>query len=132
MITFQGEEMHNLYQAQFFMFLLAVLFLVLQFSILSVMAAGSNRTFFVRGIGGGGFFSPSVSPFDEKFMLVSSDMSGVYYSHDGDESLFLAPSDNFSSAAGSTPPAYFSDRVFWYSQLSPFVNLDKELALKKR
>lgn len=104
----------------------AVLLTAVLLFALPMVAGAAEGVFSVRGIGGGGgIFSPSVSPFDRDFMLVGSDMSGVYYSHDGGKDWSLVRSDNIRDVAGSGPPAYFHDRVYWYSRLSPMVSEDK-------
>ncbi len=73
------------------------------------------QEFTVRGLGGGGgIFVPSVSLFDESFMLLACDMSGVYRSSTGGARWDLVHYQQLRSASGSTPPAYFSDRVFWH------------------
>lgn len=81
--------------------------------------------------GGGGLFSPSISPFDPNFMLVASDMRGVFRSVDGGKSWMMVHVDEFQDASSSTAPAYFRDRLYWYSGIySPYVSFDKGMTWK--
>ncbi len=73
------------------------------------------QEFTVRGLGGGGgIFVPSVSPYDETFMLLACDMGGVYRSQTGGDRWDLIHYQQLASASDSTHPAYFTDRVFWH------------------
>ncbi|MCK5802393.1 MAG: hypothetical protein KAI66_06150 [Lentisphaeria bacterium] len=78
-------------------------------------SGGSPRGFEVRGMGGGGgIFVPSISPYDETFMLTACDMGGVYRSHTAGARWDLIHYQELKSTSASTHPAYFEDRVFWH------------------
>ncbi|MBN1809981.1 MAG: hypothetical protein JW909_13010 [Planctomycetes bacterium] len=53
--------------------------------------------------GGGGIFTPAISPVDPKFMLCSSDMSGCYRTYDGGQSWRMTSFHDISGAIGCRP-----------------------------
>ena len=76
--------------------------------------AATESAFKVRGIGGaGGMFVPSVSPYDDDFMMVACDMSGSYRSADGGKHWELIHYMQMNGNVNSARPAYFRDRIFW-------------------
>jgi|WetSurMetagenome_2_1015567.scaffolds.fasta_scaffold00415_8 photosystem II stability/assembly factor-like uncharacterized protein len=70
--------------------------------------------------GGGGVLKPTVSPFDENFVLTHCDMTGAYISHDGGKSwkmknLWNVP-DDFEFDPVDNNTIYIATRGFLYSQ----------------
>ncbi len=69
-----------------------------------------------RGIGGGGgFFSPTISPFDENLLFVGCDMGGVYRSTNGGKSWKMLPWRTSVRAIQHGPPPIFltKDHIIW-------------------
>lgn len=92
----------------------------------------ASDVFSPRGIGGGGgLFSPAISDVDPDFWLVASDMSGVYRSSDGGAMWSMIPTREIANTARSTPPAFFTKSIFWYSIYSIFQTEDMGLTWAK-
>ena len=69
--------------------------------------------FEVSGLGGaGGMLTPSISPFDSNFMLVSCDMSGDYRSVDGAKTWEMIHHLQLHSSLGCRP-AFTKDAAYW-------------------
>ncbi len=78
--------------------------------------AQEDPLFKVRGIGGGGgFFSPVISPFDENLLFVACDMGGVYRSANGGKSWNMIPWTQgiFAVHLGPLPTFLTKDHIVW-------------------
>ena len=85
----------------------------------------TRSSFVQRGVGGGGgIFRPAISPFNPDLLFVSCDMGGTYRSTDRGKTWALIPSRYIDVIAASNTPAYFRDRIYWYSNFSPLVSMD--------
>lgn len=113
-MTFPGilEKSHR-HQASLFRVLL-VACLYCCFS----LPAAAEPLFVPHGIGGGGgLYSPVISPFDGQTVLVACDMGGVYRSEDGGKNWTLLSMHQELSMMHMSPPAVFASpkRVYWVS-----------------
>lgn len=82
-------------------------------------ASAGGALFVPRGIGGGGgLYSPVISPFDGRTVLVACDMGGVYRSEDGGKSWALLSMHQDLSMMHMAPPAIFTseERIYWVSE----------------
>ena len=88
-------------------------------------AEGAEKAFEVTGMGGaGGMYTPSVSPYDPNFMLISSDMSGAYRSLDGGQHWELIHYRQINLTLRRRP-AFFPGGVLWASGPTLKVSRDK-------
>lgn len=78
-------------------------------------ALARESVFVPRGLGGGGgMFSPSISPFDDNFILLACDMGGVYRSLDKGATWSLIHwKKGLSGSHAGPPPQFLPDRVYW-------------------
>lgn len=115
--------------------LLVILMILLGFSQAAPAAEPTPPTvtnFSQRGIGGGGgIFSPAISPFNPDLLFVACDMSGVYRSTDRGKTWALIPSKHIKGIAAAKSPAFFKDRMYWYTLYSPLVSMDEGITWKK-
>jgi photosystem II stability/assembly factor-like uncharacterized protein len=90
-----------------------------------VAAFAAQGGFEVLGIGGaGGMYTPSVSPYDPNFMLVSCDMSGSYRSVDGGKRWEMIHCAQLHSSR-ECKPLFLKDGVIWISGGTPKISHDK-------
>jgi len=88
-------------------------------------AEGAGKVYEVTGMGGGGgMYTPSVSPYDPDFMLISCDMSGAYRSLDGGRHWELIHYKQINSTRGRRP-AFLPDGVLWASGSTLKVSRDR-------
>ena len=81
--------------------------------------------FSVIGLGGaGGMYTPAISPFDNKLMLLSCDMSGAYRSLDGGKSWRLIHFKQMCNSAACRP-AFTKDAIYWAKGNELKVSRDK-------
>ncbi len=115
--------------------LLIIIIILLGCSGTSIAAEPTPPTvssFVQRGIGGGGgIFSPAISPFNPDLLFVSSDMSGVYRSTDRGKTWALIPSKYISDIISAKSPAFFKDRIYWYTLYSPLISTDDGITWEK-
>ncbi len=79
-------------------------------------AQAKESLFSVRGIGGGGgFFTPVFSPFDENLLFVVCDMGGVYRSENGGKNWTMLPWNKSPRDAHQGPPPIFisKEHMVW-------------------
>ena len=88
--------------------------------------ASAADTWTVTGMGGaGGMYTPSISPFDEKFMLISCDMSGDYRSLDGGRTWELIHYKQLHGSRMCRPAFLDKDTAFWIDEGSLRITRDK-------
>jgi len=85
----------------------------------------AGKPFEVFGIGGGGgMFTPAVSPQDPNLMFLSCDMGGVYRSTDGGKHWVMLDWRQLSSSL-LCQPLFVGDTILWMSGSTPKISRDK-------
>lgn len=84
-------------------------------------------SFEVNGMGGaGGMYTPTISPFDAKLMLLSCDMSGDYRSLDGGKKWEMIHRYQLNSSLRCRP-AFTEDAIYWATNNQLKTSKDKGL-----
>lgn len=99
---------------------------------LIILCSGLAYGFESNGIGGGGgIFNPSISHHDSNFWLTTSDMGGVYYSHDGGSSWTMNNYMQIKSMHKAPAPAFTPTRTYWAKGEDIWVSNDKAVSWSK-
>ncbi len=80
--------------------------------------AGKKPVFTVRGLGGGGgLYSPSISPYDANLVFAACDMGGVYRSENGGRGwAMLSANHGLSEMHRAPKPVFLAGRIYWITE----------------